>query len=495
MITEAFYMLFDIWILLAMLAGIAVGIIIGAIPGLGPSMAIALLIPITFSMQPIPALLLLLGVYQGAIFGGSISAILLNVPGTPSAAATALDGYPMARQGKAGRALRIALYASVVGNFFSCLVLMVLAQPLASVALDFGPAEMAVLIFFALLVIVLLGGGSKLDALIMVMVGVCAGVVGLDPISGSPRFTFNSFSLENGFALIPVLIGLFAMSEVLVQLFDRPKSDVDEVPIPPVPSSHVGWLDMWRMRSTLVLSSAIGTFIGILPGIGSTIPAFMSYGLARSRAKDPERFGKGEDAGVAAPEAANNAVTGGALVPMLALGIPGDAVTAVILGAFMLQGLAPGPFLFRDHGVEVYAIIEALLIASLPTILIGLALFRVAIHVIRVRPRPLFPVIALLSVFGAYSVNNMLFDVWVMLGAGVLGFLFRRSGLPVPPLLIGLILGKPLEQAARQALLTSGGSPAIFVSSPISIGFVALIVVFVAGTLVLPHLRKRQKPL
>ncbi|SPF81753.1 tripartite tricarboxylate transporter permease [Pseudoprimorskyibacter insulae] len=488
MIFDAFLALFDIWVVLAMLVGIVIGVIIGAIPGLGPSMAIALLIPVAFSMAPIAAMLLLLGVYQGAIFGGSISAILLNVPGTPSAAATALDGFPMAQKGEAGRALRIALFASVFGNVFSCLVLLALAEPLASVALDFGPAEMAVLILFALLVIVLLGGDSKLDALIMVLVGVCAGVVGLDPIDGSPRFTFGSFDMESGFALVPVLIGLFALSEVLMQAAAPRRNDTAEMA--ELRPSTLGWAEMWRMRVTLAISSAIGTFIGILPGIGSTIPAFMSYGLARSRSANPAAFGQGTDEGVAAPEAANNAVTGGALVPMLSLGIPGDAVTAVILGAFMLHGLAPGPFLFRNHGTEVYAIIEALLLASIPTILIGLGLFKVAVHVIRIQPRHLFPVIAIMAVFGAFSVNNSLFDVWVMLGAGVLGFVLRRAGFPLPPLLIGLILGGALEQAMRQALLTSGGRLGIFVGSPIAIGFVALSVLFTLGVLVLPLIRK-----
>lgn len=489
MILDALLSLLDLWVFVAMATGIAIGVIIGAIPGLGPSMAIALLIPVTFAMQPVAALLLLLGVYQGAIFGGSISAILLNVPGTPSAAATALDGHPMARRGEAGRALRLALYASVFGNVFSCLVLIVLAEPLASVALKFGPAEMAVLILLALLVIVLMGGGSRLDALVMVLVGVCAGVVGLDPIDGSPRYTFGSFDMEGGFALIPVLIGLFALSEVLVQMLDRPQTDPEMATLRP---AAVSLRDLWRMRGTLTLSAVIGTFIGILPGIGSTIPAFMSYNLARSRSTTPERFGEGIDEGIAAPECANNAVTGGALVPMLSLGIPGDAVTAVILGAFMLHGLAPGPFLFRDHGVEVYAILEALLIASVPTILIGLALFRVAVHVIRVRPRHLFPVITILSVFGAFSVNNTLFDVWVMLGAGVLGFFLRRSGYALPPLLIGFILGGSLEQALRQALLAGGGSPAIFVGSPVAVGFVTVTVLFVLGALALPVLRRRR---
>ncbi|MEZ5649674.1 MAG: tripartite tricarboxylate transporter permease [Burkholderiaceae bacterium] len=484
MLVDAFFALLDVWVLIAAISGITVGIIIGAIPGLGPTMAIALLIPATFSMPPVPALILLLGVYQGAIFGGSISAILLNVPGTPSSAATAIDGYAMARRGDGSRALRLALFASVFGNVFSCLVLMALAEPLARLALDFGPAEMAALMLFALMVIVLFGGGSRLDAAIMVLVGVCAGIVGLDPISGTPRYTYGTFALENGLRLIPVLIGLFAMSEVFVQLFEHRRSAVAGHEIPPLRTSRVGLVELLRMRTVLLVSSVIGTFVGILPGIGSTVPAFMSYNLARSRSRERERFGQGADEGVAAPEAANNAVTGGALVPTLALGIPGDAVTAVILGAFMLQGLAPGPFLFRDHGVEVYAIIEALLLSSVPTVVIGLLLFRVALHVIHIQPRHLFPAIAILAVLGSFSVDNSLFDVWVMLGAGVLGFLFRRSQFPVPPLLIGLILGPPFEQSLRQALLTSGGRVEIFVGSPIAIGFLAVTALCVVGTVI-----------
>ena len=491
MLWDAFLQLLDLWIVAAALIGITTGVIIGAIPGLGPTMAIALLIPVTFAMQPVPAMILLLGVYQGAIFGGSISAVLVNVPGTPSSAATALDGFPMAQRGEGGRALRIALFASVFGNIFSCLVLMALAEPLARLALDFGPAEMAVLMLFALLVIVLFGGGSRLDALIMVLVGVCAGFVGLDPISGTPRFTFNSFAMESGLQLIPVLIGLFAMSEVFLQVFNRtPEVSADDMP--ELRSSHVSFAEMWRMRLTLLYSSVIGTFVGILPGIGSTVPAFMSYNLARSRSKEPETFGDGAVEGIAAPEAANNAVTGGALVPTLALGIPGDAVTAVILGAFMLHGLAPGPFLFEKNGLEVYAIFEALLFSSIPTIILGLLLFRAAIHVTRIQPRHLLPAIFILALFGAFSVNNNLFDVWVMLGAGFFGFLFRRSGFPLPPLLIGLILGHPFEQSVRQALLTSGGKFAIFAGSPITRILLALIVISVATSILVYYKNKRS---
>ena len=474
MLWDAFQQLLDFWVLTVAIIGIVSGIVIGAIPGLGPTMAIALLIPVTFTMQPIPAMILLLGIYQGAIFGGSISAVLLNVPGTPSSAATAIDGYPLARQGQGGRALRVALYASVFGNVFSCIVLMLLAEPLARIALDFGPAEVSVLMLFAMLIIVLFGGGSTLNALMMMLAGIALAIVGMDPIEGTPRFTFGFFAMESGFSLIPVLIGLFAMSEVLQQAYRRHTTSVDMKP-QVVQPSHVHFYELWRMRLTLIYSSIIGTFVGILPGIGSTVPAFVSYNLARARSKRPEAFGQGEIEGVAAPEAANNAVTGGALVPTLALGIPGDAVTAVILGAFMLQGLAPGPFLFRDHGVEVYAIFEALLLSAIPTVIFGLLLFRVAVKVIRIQPKHLFPVIVILSIVGSYAVNNNLFDVWVMLAFGVLGFLLRQSHFPLPPLLIGLILGSPFEQSLRQALLTSGGQFDVFLHSTICVLFVSLI--------------------
>lgn len=490
MLFDAFYALLDIGVLVAAISGVVVGIIIGAIPGLGPTLAIALLIPVTFTMSPIPAIVLLLGVYQGAIFGGSISAILLNVPGTPSSAATALDGHALARQGKAGEALRVALYASVFGNVFSCLILMLLAQPLASLALDFGPAQMAALLFFALTIIVLFGGGSKIDAAIMTLLGMALGIVGLDPIEGLPRFTFGSFAAEDGLQLIPVLIGLFAMSEVLLQVFSGPKEPLSSMT--KSVSGHVSWLTLWRMRMTLLTSSVIGTFVGILPGIGSTVPAFVSYGFVRSRSPRKAYFGQGEPEGVAAPEAANNAVTGGALVPMLSLGIPGDAVTAVILGAFMLQGLTPGPFLFQHHGVEVYAIFEALLLLSIPCVLFGLLMFRGAVHVVNIQARHLFPAIAILAIFGAFSVNNSVFDVGVMLGAGVAGFILRRAGFPLPPLLIGLILGQPLEQSLRQALLTAGGRPDIFLQSPIVMGLLGSAVLCILGV-TFKHFKTQQK--
>lgn len=479
MLWQAFLELLNWSVLLASLGGIALGIVIGSIPGLGPTMAIALMIPVTFAMPSIPAILLLLGIYQGAIFGGSISAILLNVPGTPSSAATALDGFPMAQKGEAMKALQLALYASMFGNIVSCLFLIGLAQPLAQFALDFGPAELSMLMLFALTVIVLFGGGSRLDALIMTLIGACIGVVGLDPIEGSSRFTFGSFNAESGFQLIPVLVGLFALSEVMAHVFAGTSAHNNVEPMA-LQAHRWSWLAFWRMRAALWWSSLIGTFVGILPGIGSTVPAFVSYNLVRSRSVHPERFGQGEPEGVVAPEAANNAVTGGALIPTLALGIPGDAVTAVILGAFMLKGLTPGPFLFRDHSLEMYAIFEALLISVVPTVLMALFFFKVAAQVIRIKPEYLFPSITVLAVVGAYAVNNSYFDVGVMLGAGVLGFVLRQSRMPLPPLLIGLILGAPFEQSVRQSMMMGDGGLGVFVQSVISQGLLALVLVAVS---------------
>lgn len=462
------------------LAGIVVGIIIGAIPGLGPTVAIAAMIPLTFVLEPIPSMMLLLGVYQGGIFGGSISAILFNIPGTPAASATVLDGFPMAQRGQGGKALKMALYGSVYGNVFSCLVLIFVAEPLASVALRFGPPEMSGLIFLALTIISAVGGRSVLRGLLMGFLGMLLSTIGLDPVWGTARMTFGTPNLDNGLSLIPVLVGLFAISELMIQA-DRPdfasvlaKRGGNDAAVDVAAGNRLSFREIWALRGIMTWSALIGVFFGFLPGIGSTTPAFVSYGLAKQRSKTPERFGKGELAGIAAPETANNAVTGGALIPLLSLGVPGDAVTAVILGALMLQGLAPGPFLFRDNGPEVYAILLGLLLASIPTIFLGLLLFRYAVRILSLSNAVIFPVVLVMCVFGAYSVNNSMFDVFTMAACGILGYALRACGYPIPPLLIGFILGGPFEWSVRQSLLISRGSPTIFFEHPISATFIAI---------------------
>ena len=485
-----FFLLFKWSVLVANVVGIIIGTVIGAIPGLGPTIAVAILIPVTFFLPTVPSMMLLLGVYQAGIYGGSISAILFNIPGVPGAAATVFDGFPMAQQGRGGKALKIALFSSVFGNGFSCLVLLLVAAPLAAVALRFGPPEIGALILLALTVISAVSGRSMLKGLLVGLLGLLFSTVGLDPIWGTIRLTWGEPHLEGGFALIPFLIGLFAISELLMQS-GRPdpalmmeKVAIREKGTSPVSEDkRVSFLEMWRMRGIMLWSAMIGLFIGILPGIGSTTPAFMSYALARQRSKRPHEFGKGALEGVAAPETANNAVTGGALIPLLSLGIPGDAVTAVILGAFMLQGLTPGPFLFRDNGPEVYAILFGLILSTIPTLIVGLILLRYAVKVLKLRRSLIFPVVLVMCVVGSFSVNNSLTDVGVMFALGFIGYACRLFDYPLPPLLIGFILGSPFEEAIRQSLLISQGSLMIFLQRPIAAGFLILAVIVLISSI------------
>jgi putative tricarboxylic transport membrane protein len=470
-------------VVLAAAIGIALGIVIGAIPGLGPTIAIAVLIPVTFAIPPVPSMMLLLGVYQGGIYGGSISAILYNIPGTAAASATVFDGFPLARAGLARRALKAALYASVVGNGLSCLVLLFVAAPLASLALRFGPPEIAALMLFALTVIGAVSGRSILKGLLVTFLGLLFSTIGLDPIWGTARLSFGVRTLDSGLALIPVLIGLFAVSELLIQVgrADPARAMTAAAGTTAARAAEDGfsWLELWRMRLLVLYSSAIGLFVGALPGIGSTTPAFICYGIARQRSKEPDRFGEGAIEGVVAPETANNAVTGGALIPLLSLGIPGDATTAVILGALMLQGLAPGPFLFQNHGPEVYAILTGVILQTLPTVAIGLLMLPFAVRLLHVPRTIIFPSVLVMCVVGAFTVNYTLFDVGVMIAAGFIGFACRLYGFPLPPLLIGFILGAPFERAVRQSLLMSQGSAWIFFTRPIALALLVLAVVTV----------------
>jgi putative tricarboxylic transport membrane protein len=483
-------LLLDWTVWVANIVGIIIGTIVGAMPGLGPVIAIAVLIPVTFVLPTVPALMLILGVYQAGIYGGSISAILFNIPGVPAAAATVYDGYPMTQKGLGSRALKIALYSSTFGNIFSCLVLLLVAAPLAAIALRFGPPELATLLFLALTVISGVSGGSILKGLLAGFLGLLFSTVGLDPIWGTFRFTMEIPELENGLALVPVLIGLFAISELLVQVGKpdpaqllKKAGSVEVDQTTKAKENHVSFLDMWRMRFVMLYSALIGLGFGILPGIGSTTPAFMSYAFAKQKSKKPDEFGTGIDEGVSAPETANNAVTGGALIPMLSLGIPGDAVTAVILGALMLQGITPGPFVFRDNGVEVYSFLVGLIISTIPTLIVGRIFLRYAVKVLSLKRSLIFATVLVMCVVGSFSVNNSVADVAVMCVFGIIGYGLRLLDFPLPPLLIGFVIGKGFEEALRQSLLVSQGSPLIFVQSPISAVFVFLAVFVLVWTM------------
>jgi putative tricarboxylic transport membrane protein len=464
--------------------GIFLGSLLGAIPGLNGTMAIALLIPVTYTWSPLFSIAMLVGCWKGSVYGGSISAILLNAPGTPEAAATAMDGYPLARQGKAGKALKMALYASVIGALFSDGMLMVASPPIAALALMFGPAELAMLILFALVVVAGTGARSHIKGLISTALGMLLATVGLDPITTQQRFTFGSIELDAGIELLAMLIGLLVMSEVLVQMEEgwqdahieaMARSDDPNV-------SRVTWPEFKASLGTIFRSSLLGVFCGALPGVGSITAAFMGYDQAKRLAKNPQDYGKGELNGVAAPEAANNAVCGAALIPLVTLGIPGALSAAVIMGAFMIHGLAPGPMLMTEHPETIYGLFMLLIVSDFFMLVIPLPLMKVGQWVISVPRVYLFPVILVLCVIGAYGTQQNPFDVKVMVFFGVLGYFLKKWELSPAALLIAFILGPMAEVYLRQALKISGGSLSIFVTKPLALGFLLATVAMIIWT-------------
>lgn len=486
----AFEMFFQLDVFGGVFLGVLLGVLLGSIPGLTATMAIALIIPMTFNMDPVVSVGLLMGAYKGGTYGGSIPAILLNTPGTPAAAATVLDGNEMAKQGKGLKALKIAKYASVIADSASDLILILVAPPLAMIALKMGPPEMASLIFLSLLIITAVAGDSMIKGLIVGVLGLIVGLIGLDSITAVRRFGFGFPELDEGISLIPMLIGLFAVSEFLInteivskgkekaaQFFARSDKKDD---------NRVTGKEFRACLPIILTSSGIGTVLGAIPGIGPSIAAFASYAQAKKMSKHPEKFGKGAIEGVAAAEAGNNAVCGANLIPLLTLGIPGDIGAAVLLGAFMIQGLHPGPMLFKEHIVTVYAIFMALLLANVFLYLVSIVYLPVASKVVLIPKKYVFPAVLAFCFFGAYGFNQNLFDVWVALIFGFLGYLLRRNGFPVAPLLIAFMLEPILEGAFRQSLLMSGGSLLIFVTHPISgillgLAFIGIIWSFIGG--------------
>ena len=463
-------------IFLAALAGVVIGIIIGIIPGLGPAVAISLAIPLTYYIGSVPAISMMLGIYKGGTYGGSISAILINTPGTPAAAATVLDGYPLALQGKSGKALDMALLASVFGDAFSVVLLCLLAQPLAAVALKFGPAELAALLFFALTIIAALSGKSLIKGLSAAGLGLAACTVGLDPVSAMPRYTFDILSLDDGFQIIPMVIGMFAVAEILQQseVVARSAGGALLPPASKPEDNYVTWKELKASFSIFSISSLIGASIGALPGTGSTTAAYLSYGITQERSKTPELFGKGSLEGLAAAESGNNAVCGGALIPMLTLGIPGDVVTAILMGALMVHGIHVGPLIFTEHRVFIFSLFGMLFVSIIMLFLAGKVAVRACRHLADMPQAIIMPVVLLLCVIGSYATNFSMSDIWMMLCFGILGYAGNKLGIPLPPFIIAYILGPQLEKSIRQALLLSRGDFSIFLTRPISVFFLLL---------------------
>lgn len=468
--------------ILLIMAGVAGGISIGSLPGLTATMGVALLLPVTFGMEATSGFLMLIGIYVGAVYGGSVAAILVRTPGTPAAAATVFDGNEFAKRGEGGRAIGISTTSSAIGGIISALMLIFVSPYLADFALKFSSAEYFALAFFGLTIIASISAKSLVKGLAVGMVGLLISCIGLDPMTGYSRFTFGSYYLFSGFSLIPVMIGLFAMPQIYNSILEG----VSEFHI----KQHVTRVlptkaDMKLMLPTAIRSGFLGTFIGSIPGAGADIAAFTAYNEAKRWSKHPEKFGTGIVEGVAAPEAANNGVTGGALIPLLTLGVPGDAVAAILLGALTLQGLQPGPILFRDHIELVYTIFGGVLVANIFMFIMGILGIRLFTKVVSVPKYYLMPTIFILCVVGSYAINNSFFDVLVMMGFGIVGYFMQKVDMSASPIVLAMILGPMAEENLRKALVMSEGSASIFLTSPISLFFIVAAV----GTVVWPMMK------
>jgi len=483
-IVYVFLTVFQINNLLLLTVGTFIGIIFGALPGFTAGMGVAVLIPITFGMNPVSGLLLLAGVYNGAIYGGSITAILLHTPGTPAAAATAIDGYEMTKKGKAAEALRTAVTASTFGGIFSAILLLLIAPPLANIALKFGPPEYFLLAVFGLTIIASLGEGAFIKSILSGILGLFIGTVGLDPILSYPRFTFGSPYLLDGVSYVPALIGLFALSQVFIMLekikiLSRAKEEKEEIThIKAEGRRFCSLPEIKLLLKTFIRSSIIGTFIGMLPGAGASIASFLGYNEAKRASKHPEKFGTGIAEGVAASEAANNAVTGGSLIPLLTLGIPGNSVTAILLGGLMIHGLRPGYELFTKLSNITYPFMLGLLFGNIIMFFMGsfLASFFAKI-VKKLSDEILITGICIFATMGAYAINSNIFDIWILLIFGVLGYFFRKTGFSTIAVVLGIILGPLAETGLKQSLMLGKGHVIIyFFTRPICIILITLIV-------------------
>ena len=468
---------------LALIAfGVFVGIVVGAIPGLNGPMAIAIAIPLTFVLSPVSAISFLVGINKGANFGGAISAILMNVPGAAEAIATTFDGYPLARKGKPLKALKMALYASVVGDSFSDLVLILVAAPFAILALTMGPAELTALMLFALTFIAAVVGKSMMKGLIAGAMGILASTVGLDPEASTPRMTFDFLDLEEGIPLLAMVIGMLALSEIMIQIEDRTrdraagrdtgvnafdKSTPREDRIVTGPEFRASFRTMMR-------SAMIGTIIGAIPGLGSTLAGFLGYGAAKRASKNPEEFGKGALDGVAGAEAANSATVGANLIPTLALGIPGNLSAAILISALIIHGLTPGPLIFQQHGAVLYGLFGAMLVANFFNLFIGQAGLRLFAWILSLPNQFIHPVIVLLCFSGAYLITQSMFAVGLMVAFAVLGYIMRKLDYSIVAFIIAFILGPLFEDALRQTLVLFEDNPADLLQRPIAILFVLM---------------------
>lgn len=478
-------------VLLTTALGVFIGLTVGMIPGMTISTGIIILLPVTFVLPADISIALLLGLYVGGMTGGSFSAVLLNIPGTPSASATALDGYPMSARGEAGRALGIAITASFIGGMVSFLCLLFIAPLLADVALSFRTEDMFALVFFGITIICSFAARSLVKGLLSGVIGLAIVTIGQDPVMGSQRFTFGQVNLIGGVHFLTAMIGLFAIPQLVSNLTDTASAARIQTKLKSVLPRLA---DLRAIRMPVTIGSLTGAFLGILPGAGGPIAAFISYDYTQRISKRGEEFGKGAVEGVAAPESANNAVTGGALIPMMTLGIPGDPVTAILIGALIIHGLAPGPLMFTERGDFAFGLIFSFFWANIFNFIIALTALRVLVKLLATPRALLMPTVAVLCVIGAFALRNNFFDVYVMLFFGFVGLAMRWLDMPVVPLLLALVLGVPLEENLRVALTSSQGDISIFFSSPISLAFLGLSALSIIWSLRAARRRRMSAP-
>lgn len=488
LIAMAAEQLFTPLTLFLLVLGVVVGIVIGVLPGLGPPVALSLALPFTFSMPFVPSIIMLLAIYSAAIYGGSISAIVAKIPGTGAAIATAQDGNAMFKQGRGGEALGLSLTGSVIGGLFSAVVLLICAPLLAKLASEFGVREYLAVSIFGLAVVVRVAGASLWKGLAMAGVGLWLTTWGLDPLTGDERYTFGTYQFFTGIKLMPFLIGIFAVSEVFVGA-ERALKKIDfdnsslQIQIP-------GLKRLSELKNTIMRSSIIGTIIGIIPGEGAAVAAYYSYAEEKRRSDDPDSFGKGSPVGVLAPETANNATVGGALLPTMTLGVPGSPAAAILLGAFMINNLTPGPKLFEERGDIMYAIYIGLILINIVMMVVGYFAIRAAAQIIRVPQTIVLPLVLLLSIAGIYATQNSLFAVGTLLAAGLFGFIIRKLGFSVAPLVIGFVLGKIFEDSLRQSITISQGSVLEFFNTPIGLTIYFLLFLTLFGGPIFNRVRK-----
>lgn len=488
----AFQALLDIQNILYLCIGVGAGIVLGAIPGLSASMAIAIIIPFTFVLPPVASLIMMMGAYKGGIYGGSIAAILLNAPGTAAAVATVKDGHALARQGRGLKALKVSLFASAIGDTFSDIVLILSAAQLARIALEFGPIEFTVIAVASLTLVASLSGKSLVKGLIGAAFGILVAFIGLDPISGLPRLTFGNADFYGGIGLVPMLIGLLPMAEVLIRLEQTQEAKGAFLPKPRAPSDSKVTLSDWqRMTKPIAAGSIVGTIVGIIPGMGPTIGAVVGYDNAKKLSKNREEFGKGSVEGIAGAESGNNAVSGANLIPLLGLGIPGDSEAVILIGAFLIHGLTPGPMIFRENPEVVYGLYGGLLAANLLLIVFALILLPQFVKLSRIRTARILPVVMILATMGAYNYQQSFFDVVVAFVFCGVGYLMHKIEAPRATIMIGFILAPILENNFRRSMLITDNDWTAFISSPIG-NFLWLLAIASVAYSVIVHTRKRR---